>query len=111
VDLILGLPYGPAANSCRIRGRTHGSNRLRDRPILKFFLHRGGRPHMPVWDRRPASLSERRAPAQPGHFRRNGGLIDEYQVFRIKVRLCVEPGLAPGGDVGPFLFARVRCFF
>jgi hypothetical protein len=42
VDLILGLPYGPAAHSRRTRGRTHGSSRLRDRAILKFFLHRGG---------------------------------------------------------------------
>jgi hypothetical protein len=32
-------------------------------------------------------------------------------MVRIEVRLRVEPGLAPPGDVGPLLLAGVRGFF
>jgi hypothetical protein len=32
-------------------------------------------------------------------------------MFRVKVRLSLEPGLSPRGDVGPILLAHVRRFF
>ena len=66
---------------------------------------------MPVRDRRPASLAARRPAAEPRHLRRSPGFVDEDQVLGVEVRLRVEPGLAPGGDVGPLLLGGVRCFF
>ena len=66
---------------------------------------------MPMRDRCPASLPAWRPPAEPGHLRRSSSLIDEHQIFRIEIRLRVEPGLTPGSDVGPLLLAGVRCFF
>jgi hypothetical protein len=49
--------------------------------------------------------------AQPGHLRRCAGFVDKHQAQRIEIRLGVEPGLAPGGDVGPLLLAGVCRFF
>ena len=66
---------------------------------------------VPMRDRCPASLPAWRSPAEPGPLRRRPGLIDAHQVLRVEVGLRVEPGLAPGGDVGPRLLAGVRCFF
>ena len=37
-------------------------------------------------------------------------LVDEHQVFGIKIRLRVEPGLTLGGDVGSLVLAGVRRF-
>lgn len=66
---------------------------------------------MPMRDRGSASLPTRRTPTQPGHFGRNGGLINEHQVLGIKIRLGIEPGLTLGGDIGSLLLAGVRRFF
>ncbi len=62
-------------------------------------------------DRSAASLSSFSAAAQPGHLGGRPCLVDEDQMLGIEVRLRVEPGLAPRGDVGPFLPAGVRRFF
>jgi hypothetical protein len=78
--------------------------------ILKFFLHRGGRPHMPVRHGGATPLSFQGAASQPGHLGRCAGLVDEDQSLRIKIRLGCEPSLAPGCDVGPRLLGCVRCF-
>jgi hypothetical protein len=66
---------------------------------------------MAVRDWRTTPFATSGAAAQPGHLGRGTGLIDEHQMVRIEVRLRVEPGLAPPGDVGPLLLAGVRGFF
>jgi hypothetical protein len=43
VDLIPALPYGPAVNDDRIRGRTHGSTRSRKAPVPRIYLRSRGR--------------------------------------------------------------------
>jgi hypothetical protein len=50
-------------------------------------------------------------PPQASHLGGGSGFIDEDQAFGIEIRLAVEPGLPPRGDVGPFLLAGVCCFF
>jgi len=75
------------------------------------LLHRNGRPHMAMQDRCPATLPAWRPSPKPGQLRRRSGFIDEHQVLGVEVRLRVEPGLPPGGNVGPLLLAGVRCFF
>ena len=66
---------------------------------------------MPMRHGGSATLSFRSAAAQPGHFGRGAGLVDEDQALRIKVRLGGEPGPAPDCDVGPLLLGGVRRFF
>ncbi len=66
---------------------------------------------MPMRHAGTAPLAERGPTAQPGHFGRGAGLVDEDQVPRIEVRLIVEPGVAAGQDVGPLLLAGVCRFF
>jgi hypothetical protein len=66
---------------------------------------------MAVRDRSTASLSSFGAAMEPGHLGRRPCLVDEDQMFRIEVRLPVEPGFAPRGDVGPLLLGGVRRFF
>jgi hypothetical protein len=77
----------------------------------RFFLLWSGRPHMTVRHGRAATLSPFGAASEPRHLRRRTGLVDEDQALRIEIRLRVEPGPAPRGDVGPFLLAGVRGFF
>jgi hypothetical protein len=66
---------------------------------------------MAVRDWGTAALTASGPAAQPGHFGRGAGLVDEGQALGVEVRLSVEPGASPGRDVGPLLLARVRCFF
>jgi hypothetical protein len=66
---------------------------------------------MPVWNRRSATLAARATAAQARHLGRGSGFIDEDQVFRVEVRLSVEPRLTPRGDVWPILLAGMRGFF
>ena len=72
---------------------------------------KGDRLPVSMRDRCPAPLPARRPPTEPRHLRRGSSFINENQIFRVEVRLRVEPGLAPDGDVGPLLLAGVRCFF
>jgi hypothetical protein len=39
------------------------------------------------------------------------GLVDEHQLFGVKIELPLEPGLAGGSDVGPVALAGVSGFF
>ena len=73
--------------------------------------HEGRRLPVPMRHAGPASLSARRPAAQPGHLGRGAGLVDKDQARGIEVRLRVEPGVPPGQDVGPILFAGVCRFF
>ena len=66
---------------------------------------------MTVWNRRTTSLSTLGSSSQARHFGRGTGLINEDKMFRVQVRLRVEPRLPPLGDVGPLLLAGVRGFF
>ena len=58
-----------------------------------------------------AALAAQGTTTDPGHLGQGTVLIDEDQVVRIEVRLSVEPGAAPLGDVDPLLLGCVRCFF
>ena len=49
-------------------------------PILKFFLHRGGRPHMAMRYRCAAALPPFGAAAELGHFDGCSVLVDEHQL-------------------------------
>jgi hypothetical protein len=42
------------------------------------------------------------------HLGRGSGLVDEYQPFRVKLRLAGLPVLARCGYVGPVLFGGVQ---
>jgi hypothetical protein len=66
---------------------------------------------MAVRHGRAAALSPFGPASEPSHLGGRASLIDEDQVLGIKIRLCVEPGLAPRSDVGPLLLAGVRRFF
>jgi hypothetical protein len=111
VDLILALPYGPAADDGRIRGRTHGSTRSRVAPVSNFRLHPKGRPHMPVRHAHAQPLAPRGSSPGPRHLGRRPRLIDEEQAFRLKIKLVVEPGLPPPQNVRPALLRGMRRLF
>jgi hypothetical protein len=66
---------------------------------------------MAVWNGRPASLTTRRSPSQPGHLRGSCGLVDEDQFLRIEIELAVEPGYATAKDVRALLFGGMRRLF
>jgi hypothetical protein len=53
-----------------------------------------------MWDGGPASLAAGYSAPDARHPGRGTGLIDEDQAVRVKVRLSVEPGPTPLGDVG-----------
>jgi hypothetical protein len=59
----------------------------------------------------PASFASQGTATDPGHLGRGTGLVDEDQAVRVEVRLGVEPGPSPLGDVGPLLLGCVRGFF
>lgn len=65
---------------------------------------------MAARDRCATSVATFGATAQPGHFGGGTGLVDEDQIGGVEIRLHLEPGLAPLGDVGPLLLAGVRGF-
>jgi hypothetical protein len=94
-------------------GAVHGpvEHHWRGQTAQREGRDEGNRLPVSVWDRRPASLPAGRPPAKPRHLRRCSGFVDEDQVLGVQVRLRVEPGLAPGGDIGPLLLAGVCRFF
>ncbi len=66
---------------------------------------------MAVGDGGPATLTALGSAPQTGHLGRSAGLVDEDELFGIKIGLGVEPGLAAEGDIRPLLFGGVRRFF
>ena len=66
---------------------------------------------MAMRDRRAAAGSALRAAVEPSHLGRRAGLVDEDELFRVEIRLGVEPGEPLPRDVGPVLLAGVRGFF
>jgi hypothetical protein len=64
-----------------------------------------------MWNSGPAPLATQGTATDARHLGRGTGLIDEDQAVRVKVRLSIEPGPAPLGDVGPLLLGCVRGFF
>jgi hypothetical protein len=46
-----------------------------------------------------------------GHVGLGPSLVDEYETGGIKPALVLLPLFTPPGDVGPVLFACVKCFF
>jgi len=66
---------------------------------------------MAVRDRGAAALTAFRAAVKPRHFGRGAGLVDENQLFGIKLRREFAPGLARRRNIGPILFGCVRAFF
>ena len=59
----------------------------------------------------PVSFAAQGTATDAGHLGQGTGLIDEDQAARVEIRLRVEPGPAPLGDVGPLLLGCVRGFF
>jgi hypothetical protein len=84
---------------------------LRAKPFLRFFLRRGGRPHMPMRHARTTTLAALGPPAQPRHFGGNSAFVEEDQAFRVEIDLAFKPGLARRRDVLALLLAGVRGFF
>jgi hypothetical protein len=66
---------------------------------------------MAVRDRSAAALTAFRAAVKPRHFGRGAGLVDENQLFGIKLRREFAPSLARRRNIGPILLGRVRAFF
>jgi hypothetical protein len=66
---------------------------------------------MAVRDRSAATLTAFRAAVKPRHFGRGAGLVDENQLFGIKLRREFAPSLARRRNIGPILLGRVRAFF
>lgn len=63
---------------------------------------------MAMRDRRSTSRAAFCATAHTSHLRRSASLVDENQMFGVKIRLGVEPSLTPHGNVVPRLLVRVR---
>ena len=59
---------------------------------LEFFLHRRGRPHMPMRHAGAQPRTARCSAAEPRHLGRSAGLVDEHQPIRVKVQLAIKPG-------------------
>lgn len=71
----------------------------------------GRRLPMAVRDRGAAALTARSLPAQPSHFGRSNGLINEDQSLGTGGVLVCEPDFATSSDVGPFLLGSVCGLF
>jgi len=66
---------------------------------------------MAMWDRRVATLVAGSTAAQARHLCRRPRLIDKDELFRIKIKLALEPGFPLSLDVGVLLLGGVRRFF